>query len=133
MESSGGCAVASYGLPERPASDSLRWNQAGHKGPGGTPADTLVATLMDAMPPGSYLAISHPSSDMDDQAPVIAKQLNEMVAESVTFRDRAAVTRLFDGLDLVDPGVVRVSAWRPNSELVAKAPGSVWGAAGRKP
>lgn len=85
------------------------------------------------MPPGSYLAISHPSSDLEDSARVVAKRLNEMVAESVTFRDRAAVTRLFDGLELVDPGVVKVSAWRPDSELVARAPGSVWGAVGRKP
>ncbi len=93
----------------------------------------LVATLMDAVPPGSYLAISHPSSDLDERGAVVAKRLNEMVAGHVTFRDRDEVTRLFDGLELVDPGVVRISAWRPDSELVARAPGSVWGAVGRKP
>jgi SAM-dependent methyltransferase len=93
----------------------------------------LVATLMDAVPPGSYLAISHPSSDLDDRGAAVEKRLNEMVAENVTFRDHAAVTRLFDGLELVEPGVVRISAWRPDSELVAKAPGSVWGAVARKP
>jgi SAM-dependent methyltransferase len=93
----------------------------------------LVATLMDAVPPGSYLAISHPAADLDDRGAVVAKRLNEMVAENVTFRDHAAVTRLFDGLELADPGVVRVSAWRPDSELTAKAPGSVWAGVARKP
>jgi hypothetical protein len=93
----------------------------------------LVTTLMDAVPPGSYLAISHPSSDMEDSSQAVAKRLNATVAERITFRDRAAVTHLFDGLELVDPGVVKVSAWRPDSDLVARAPGSVWGAVGRKP
>jgi hypothetical protein len=49
----------------------------------------------------------------------------------VTLRDRAQVARFFDGLELLDPGVVTVPEWRPGSELEAKTPAWVYGAAWR--
>jgi hypothetical protein len=48
-------------------------------------------------------------------------------------RDRTGVTRLFDGLELVAPGVVRVSDWRPDSDLEAARPTGLWGGVARKP
>ncbi|MGH3226613.1 MAG: SAM-dependent methyltransferase [Streptosporangiaceae bacterium] len=47
-------------------------------------------------------------------------------------RDRDGVTRLFDGPELVDPGVVRVSEWRPDSDLEAASPTGLWGGVARK-
>ena len=48
-------------------------------------------------------------------------------------RDHAGVTRLFAGLELLEPGVVRVAAWRPDSELEAASPTGLWGGVARKP
>jgi hypothetical protein len=43
------------------------------------------------------------------------------------------VAQFFDGLDLAQPGVVKVTEWRPQSGLEAKGPTSLWGGVGRKP
>jgi S-adenosyl methyltransferase len=48
-------------------------------------------------------------------------------------RDRAGVTRLFDGLELVEPGVGRVTEWRPGSDLEAASPTGLWGGVARRP
>ncbi len=93
----------------------------------------IVATLLGALPPGSYLALSHPASDIDAEAQgKLAEGLNKTMAEKVTMRDRAQVTRFFVGLELVEPGLVRVPEWRPASELEAKSPAGLWGGVGRK-
>ena len=87
----------------------------------------IVATLVDALPPGSYLAISHPASDIDAEAMAkMAASLNQTMAEKVTFRDREAVARFFDGLDLVEPGLVQASKWRPATQADADRPAALW-------
>lgn len=60
------------------------------------------------------------------------RQFNESGGERATHRDRAAVTGLFDGCELVEPGVVRVSRWRPDSEVQAVRNGSVWAGVAQK-
>ena len=93
----------------------------------------IVAALLAALPPGSYLALSHPASDIDAEAQgKLAERLNQSIAEKVTMRDRAQVTRFFDGLELIAPGLVRVPHWRPASELEASSPAGLWGGVGRK-
>ena len=94
----------------------------------------IVATLMDAMPPGSYLALSHPASDIDAEAMAkMAVVLNQMMAEKVTFRDREAVAGFFAGLELVEPGLVQASKWRPSTEMEAASPAALWAGVARKP
>jgi S-adenosyl methyltransferase len=94
----------------------------------------VVATLMDAVPSGSYLALSHPAKDIDAEAMAkMADSLNKMMAEKVTFRDRPAVARFFDGLELVEPGMVQASKWRPASESEAASPAALWAGVARKP
>jgi len=93
----------------------------------------IVATLIDAMPPGSYLALSHPASDIDAEAMAkMAVVLNQMMAEKVTFRDRAAMSGFFAGLELVEPGLVQASKWRPASEIEAASPAALWAGVARK-
>ena len=93
----------------------------------------IVATLLDALPPGSYLALSHPAKDIDAAAMAkMADSLNQMMAEKVTFRDRLAVAGFFDGLELVEPGMVQASKWRPASELEAASPAALWVGVARK-
>ena len=94
----------------------------------------IVAALMGAMPPGSYLALSHPASDIDAEAMAkMAIVLNQMMAEKVTFRDRAAVAGFFTDLELAEPGLVQASKWRPSSEMQAASPAALWAGVARKP
>jgi S-adenosyl methyltransferase len=94
----------------------------------------IVAKLMGALPSGSYLALSHPASDINAEAMAkMAVVLNKMIAEKVTFRDRAAVAPFFTGLELVEPGMVQASKWRPASEEEAAAPAALWAGVARKP
>jgi O-methyltransferase involved in polyketide biosynthesis len=97
-------------------------------------ASAIISRLTAACVPGSYMVISHVGGDIDtDQQAEMVRRLNQSVAEKATMRDRAGVTRLFDGLELLAPGVVRVSDWRPNSDLEAARPTGLWGGVGRKP
>lgn len=93
----------------------------------------IVARLLAAVPPGSYLVLSHPARDIQAAAMAqIADRMNELVAEKVTFRTQAEVQRFFDGLDLVEPGVVPAPRWRPASDLEAVSPTVMWAGVGRK-
>ena len=77
----------------------------------------IVASLMDAVPPGSYLVLSHVASDIDpEQVSAATARLNQLSHQHFTLRDHARVLRFFDGLELLEPGVVRVEEWRA-SEL----------------
>ncbi len=94
---------------------------------------TIVARLRDAVPSGSYLALSHPASDIEAEAMgEMARRLNQLMAEKVTFRGQEDVGRFFDGLDMAEPGLVRVQQWRPSTETEAKSPAALWGGVGRK-
>jgi hypothetical protein len=93
----------------------------------------IIRRLMDAVPAGSYLAISHPASDIDIVGiRNLASRLNELMPMELRFRSRAEVAALFDGLDLVEPGLVRVPQWRPDSDADAANPATVWGGVARK-
>jgi len=96
--------------------------------------DRIVATLLGAVPSGSYLAMSHPASDIDSEAMANAQQRqNQMQAEQVTFRRREQVAQFFNGLEMVEPGLVRGPEWRPGSDLEAGVRAALWGGVGRKP
>jgi trans-aconitate methyltransferase len=75
----------------------------------------LTSRLLDAVPPGSYLAISIPASDIQPEthAEVIRRLAKDVPGVTIAHRGRAEVTRFFDGLDLLEPGVVPVNYWRP--------------------
>jgi hypothetical protein len=93
----------------------------------------IVARLVAEVPSGSYLALSHPARDIHAAAMAeIADRMNKLVAEKVTFRTQAEVLRFFDGLELIEPGVVPVPRWRPASHLDAASPTVMWGGVGRK-
>jgi SAM-dependent methyltransferase len=73
----------------------------------------LVNRLLDAVPPGSYLVIAHPANDIHaTQIGTAANRLNQVMAQPVTLRPHAEVARFFDGLDLLEPGLVQVHRWR---------------------
>jgi hypothetical protein len=93
----------------------------------------IVARLMDAVPPGSFLALTHVASDLEPEAMAeMARRVNQHVAHPTTPRDCATVARFFADLELVPPGVVRVPEWRPSSPEAATSPSTQWGGVGRK-
>jgi hypothetical protein len=95
----------------------------------------ITTKLMEAMPSGSFLAISHASSDI--QAEVVAAgrvAYNERSAVSVTPRTQAQVTRFLDGLEIVPPGVVQLGHWQPGPHRAVSRPGlPTYTALARKP
>ncbi len=95
----------------------------------------IAARLLDALPPGSYLALSHATADFDPGAEQLAATYRAR-GVSMTMRGRAAVERFFGGLELVEPGVVAAQRWRPDdptSGAVADAQVSGYGGLARKP
>jgi len=75
----------------------------------------IVAKLVDAVPSGSYLVITHPASDLLPETQSEASQrYNQNVATHQTLRPRAAVARFFEGLELLDPGIEQWHLWRPD-------------------
>jgi hypothetical protein len=94
----------------------------------------IVARLMDAVPPGSYLAISHAGSDLLDQHKQHGLQdvADRMIQNTITYRDQERLARFFEGCDLVEPGLVRVEEWRHGSPADGGEKSSLWCAVGRK-
>ena len=93
----------------------------------------IVATLMDAMAPGSFLVIVHAPSDLfpEDATTEHFRRYNNSGAGRVRPRSRAEVSRFFDGLDLLPPGVATLSDWlAPRG--VAAGNGLAWAGVGRK-
>jgi trans-aconitate methyltransferase len=94
----------------------------------------IVARLMREVPSGSYLAMSHVASDIEpEKMAEMRERLNRMVAQKGTYRTHGEVMRFFDGLTLVEPGMVRIQQWRPRSQAQAKSAVAMWGGVGRKP
>jgi S-adenosyl methyltransferase len=92
----------------------------------------LVGKLTAALPPGSYLVISHPTDDFNPNRGESMRVYNERSAEQAVVRGKAETARFFDGLDLLDPGVVPVAGWRPDSAATAARPSSMWCGMARK-
>jgi hypothetical protein len=94
----------------------------------------IVAEVMAAVPSGSYLAISHGGSDLLDRERLngISDVMNRMAQQKFTYRSREQVTRFFQGLELVSPGLVGVEEWRPDPGADKVPKTSAWGAVGRK-
>jgi trans-aconitate methyltransferase len=76
-----------------------------------------VGAYMSPLVPGSYLAISHPASDVDAEAAAqAAREYDNSLPTTQTNRNRAQVTKFFDGLELLPPGVVQLDKWRPGPD-----------------
>jgi O-methyltransferase involved in polyketide biosynthesis len=95
----------------------------------------LVARLLEPLPSGSFLAITHPASDVHaEMVAEGARRYNERVSTPQTRRSHDEVVRLFAGTELVEPGVVQFHRWRPD-RAGAEPRGEVsgYGGVGRKP
>ena len=93
----------------------------------------ILSTLLTALSPGSYLALCHVASDLDPAVGAGADQWNMMSPLRITVRSRAEVAGLIEGLDLVEPGLVPASEWRPAAGGGNTRPVPVYAALARKP
>jgi hypothetical protein len=74
-----------------------------------------VQWLKDAMPRGRYLVLSHATADdRDKDATAAARQVYAAASAPITGRSHQEITKFFDGLELVEPGVASIRAWRPD-------------------
>jgi hypothetical protein len=101
----------------------------------------IVARFRDALPPGSYLALSHGTTDIPERPDLSPEEMAEMGARverlyqlttaSLVTRGRAQVERFFDGFELLPPGLTEIQRWRPDQES-SLLPGGFYGGVGRR-
>jgi SAM-dependent methyltransferase len=96
-----------------------------------------VATLRDALAPGSYLVLCHGTADgRPEVVQAVNKVFNRSVAIQSYIRSREEIMRLFGDFELIDPGLVHIPLWRPDFPTdVPSDPSKFWCLAGvaRKP
>ncbi|MFJ8950697.1 SAM-dependent methyltransferase [Streptomyces sp. NPDC102381] len=74
----------------------------------------IVRRLLDAAAPGSHLVVSHPTTEVDGEAMVAAvEHWNSQGSAPMTLRNRQDLGRIFGGVELLPPGIVSCSRWRP--------------------
>jgi len=95
---------------------------------------SLVAVLRDALAPGSYLVISHATTDAQPRH--VADAMGHFDQTTAPFRPRSYpdVLRFFGGYDLIEPGLVHLSRWRPDipEGAVQAEQAAAYGGVGRK-
>ncbi|WP_053662798.1 SAM-dependent methyltransferase [Streptomyces sp. MMG1121] len=96
-------------------------------------AHEVVATLVDALAPGSGLVLSTMTADFEPEN--VEKGIAAYTAGGVTLvaRSRDEVAAFFEGLDLLEPGIVSVADWRSEGTPDGRGPVSLYGGVGRRP
>jgi S-adenosyl methyltransferase len=98
--------------------------------------EEIIATLLGALPPGSYLVASHVTHEHDRERFAAGQETYQSSGVTACARDSGDFAKLaFSGLELVPPGVVLVSDWRPETPGPHPPPGEVgiYGGVARKP
>jgi hypothetical protein len=94
-----------------------------------------IATFRDALPPGSHLVISHATHELHPSDLTAGhRELYRQTATPMTMRTRSGVAGLFDGFEVVDPGLVLLEQWRPDPNAILGDPERfpAWAGIGRK-
>jgi O-methyltransferase involved in polyketide biosynthesis len=93
----------------------------------------IIRSVMEPLAPGSYLALGHHTADIFPELEEFAQYLSRLNPEyRATLRTRDQVAALFGDLELVPPGLVQISQWRPDSAYDADLPAALWGGVARK-
>ena len=93
----------------------------------------VVATLRDALPSGSFLVLSHVTYEtlVDDPSEVV--RIYRSATASLHMRSKADISRYFEGFELLDPGLVTVAEWRPDTDVTDHRRFGVYCGVARKP
>ncbi|MCK8680354.1 MULTISPECIES: SAM-dependent methyltransferase [Streptomyces] len=93
-------------------------------------ARSIVRTLMAAVPSGSHLVLTHPTLELGGEGNAEAMDFwNAHATPPITARSRAEVESFFEGLELLEPGLVSCASWR----FAASGEVAQFGAVARKP
>jgi O-methyltransferase involved in polyketide biosynthesis len=95
----------------------------------------VMGQMRDALAPGSFLAATHTTRDgQSSDAVAKAEAVYVNTPSPIYFRDHAEIARIFDGFELVEPGLVTLDRWRPylQRETAPEVTGWMYGAVGRK-
>ncbi len=85
-------------------------------------AKGIVRRLLAAVPAGSYLAITHSTSEVSGERVAEAvRQWNQVAPTPYHLRTPAQIASFFEGLKLIEPGVVPCPRWRPDPQEAASA------------
>ena len=77
----------------------------------------LVRRLLEPLPSGSFLVLSHSTREfLTEEETRVGEEFYRSKGTDVRLRSRAEIAAFFDGLDLLDPGVVAAHRWRPEAE-----------------
>jgi hypothetical protein len=97
----------------------------------------IVGRVLGRLAPGSYLSLSHGTGDFEPEVMAVIVDTYRERGTPVQVRTRAEILRFFDGLDLVDPGLVVAHRWHPEPEsgpsLVTDGQVSLYVGMARKP
>jgi SAM-dependent methyltransferase len=78
----------------------------------------VVNRLMQATTPGSYLVLSHATHEGESERAGEAAHSYDRANAPITLRSKGEITKFFDGLDLVEPGVVQQPWWQPDGVVL---------------
>ncbi|MFD9504641.1 SAM-dependent methyltransferase [Streptomyces sp. NPDC060035] len=96
-------------------------------------ARSVVAGLMDPLPSGSHLVLTHPTLELGGEGNEAAMRFwNKNATPPITARSRFEFVSFLDGLDILDPGIVSCSRWRADGRTGGPEVAQ-FGAVGRKP
>ncbi|WP_017539372.1 SAM-dependent methyltransferase [Nocardiopsis halophila] len=93
----------------------------------------LVSRLVGALPPGSHLVLTHSTAEIHGEPMLqVMREMNERGGTPITARGRAEIEGYFSGTELLEPGVVSCSLWRPEeAEVGAVSEVYLFGGVGR--
>ncbi len=96
-------------------------------------ARSIAKRLLDALPSGSYLALNDGTNVISEAIEEAQQGYDETGAVPYRLRSPAQIAGFFDGLELVEPGVVSCPQWRPDPTVSGPAEVDAFGGVGRKP
>jgi hypothetical protein len=90
----------------------------------------IIDRFREAMAPGSYLALSHSCLESGPEAAAKITEIYKNATAPAVLRTRDQIRRLFDGFDLIDPGLVYTPQWRRDASSAEPDPRKAWMLAG---
>jgi hypothetical protein len=95
-------------------------------------ARSIVRRLLEPLPSGSYLSLNDGTSVMSSDMQEAQDSYNESGAMPYRLRSPEEIASYFEGLELVEPGVVPCPRWRPDDKVDTPLDIDAFGGVGRK-
>jgi hypothetical protein len=93
----------------------------------------IVKVFRDAMPPGSYLVLSHATHDALPEESARARTMYRGASSPLVTRSHDQIAAFFTGLELVEPGLASTTQWRPQGPERTSKKADLYAGVGRKP